>query len=355
MSVAEGATVAADALERWSRALLEAAGLETRAATTVAEALVDTSLRGVDSHGVARLPVYVGRLRAGALNRRPRPAVAQRSGALAVVDGDRGPGQVAGVFATDLSVELAREHGVGAVVVRRSGHYGAAAVYTRRAAAAGMVSLSTTNSEPLVIPFGGTEPALGTNPISLAAPTTGGVFDLDLATSQVAINRIFNARDEGRPIPEGWGVDEHGRPTTDPAAVRAGVPLGGYKGYALALLVEILSGVFAGAGVRHGIGELYGSATEPQDVGHFFLALDPERTVGRARFATLLEALLADLRASPPAPGHDEVLAPGDPEARAHAERSRTGIPITPALWVTLRSLGDELGIEPLVPRELRS
>jgi ureidoglycolate dehydrogenase (NAD+) len=349
MSAAEGgATVAADALERWSRALLEAAGLEAEAAATVAASLVETSLRGVDSHGVARLPVYVKRLRAGALNRRPRPAVVRRTGALAVVDGDRGPGQVAGVFATDLCVELAREHGVGAVVVRHSSHYGAAAIYSRRAAAAGMVALSLTNSDPLVIPFGGTEPALGTNPISLAAPTTSGVFDLDLATSQVAINRIFNARDEGRPIPEGWGVDEHGRSTTDPAKVRAGVPLGGYKGYALGLLVEILTGVLAGAGVRHAAGELYGPASEPQDVGHFFLALDPESTVGRAHFATVLEGMLDELRATPPAPGHDEVLVPGDPEARAHAERSRTGVPIAPALWAKLRALGDELGIQPL-------
>jgi len=254
---------------------------------------------------------------------------------------------VAAIFATDLCVGLAREHGVGAVAVRHSSHYGAAAIYSRRAAAAGMVALSLTNSDPLVIPFGGTEAALGTNPISLAAPTASGVFDLDLATSQVAINRIFNARDEGRPIPEGWGVDEHGRSTTDPAKVRAGVPLGGYKGYALALLVEILSGVLAGAGVRHAAGELYGPASTPQDVGHFFLVLDPERTVGRAHFATVLEGMLDELRATPPAPGHDEVLVPGDPEARAHAERSRTGIPIAPGLWEMLRALGEELGVQP--------
>ena len=308
-----------------------------------------TSLRGVDSHGVARVPVYAERLRSGAINGRPRPSVASRDGALAVVDGDRGPGQVAALFATDLSLELAREHGVGAVGVRHSAHFGAAAYYAMRAAEAGLVGIAMTNTEPLVIPYGGAERALGTNPICLAAPTASGIFNLDLATSQVAINRIYNARDEGRPIPEGWGVDERGAPTTDPAAVHAGVPLGGYKGYALALMVEVLCGVLPGAGVRHGVGDLYGGGSGAQDTGHFHLALDPERTVGRARFAAVLDGLLDELRAIPPAPGFDEVLVAGDPEDRARAERERTGVPIAPALWGTLRALSDELGVP--VPR----
>jgi len=311
----------------------------------VAATLVWTSLRGVDSHGVARVPVYAERLRSGAINGRPRPSVASRDGALAVVDGDRGPGQVAALFATDLSIELAREHGVGAVGVRHSAHFGAAAYYAMRAAEAGLVAVAMTNTEPLVIPYGGAERALGTNPICLAAPTASGIFNLDLATSQVAINRIYNARDEGRPIPEGWGVDERGAPTTDAAAVHAGVPLGGYKGYALALMVEVLCGVLPGAGVRHGVGDLYGGGTGAQDTGHFHLALDPERTVGRDRFAAVLDGLLDELRAIPPAPGFDEVLVAGDPEDRARAERARTGVPIEPALWGTLRALSDELGV----------
>jgi LDH2 family malate/lactate/ureidoglycolate dehydrogenase len=319
------------------RALLEAAGLEPSAAATVAETLLDTSLRGVDSHGVARLPTYLERLRTGVLNPRPRPSVLRREGAVAVVDGDQGPGQVAAVFAADVSVQIARELGAAALVVCRSAHFGAAAFYARRAARAGMVALALTNSEPFVIPFGGREPALGTNPIALAAPVAGGIFDLDLATSQVAVNRIFNARDEGRPIPLGWGVDERGEPTTDAAAVVAAVPLGGYKGYALAVMVEVLCGALAGAGVRH--------ARDLRDVGHFHLAVDPDRTVGRDRFAAVLGGMLDELRAAPPARGFDEVLAPGDPEVRARAERERSGVPIEPALWARLRALSDQLGV----------
>jgi ureidoglycolate dehydrogenase (NAD+) len=342
----DGAVIAAPELERWTRALLEASGLEPEPAATVAETLVWTSLRGVDSHGVARVPVYAERLRTGVLNTRPRPSVARRDGAVAVVDGDHGPGQVAAVFATDLAIELAREHGVGVAVVRRSGHFGAAAFYAMRAAETGLIGVALTNTEPFVIPYGGAEAALGTNPICLAAPSAGGrIFNLDMATSQVAINRIFNARDEGRPIPDNWGVDERGEPTTDAAAVSSAVPLGGYKGYGLALMVEILCGVLSGSGVRHTVGDLYSGGRQRQDTGHFHLAIDPDRTVGRDRFATVLAGLLDDLRAIPPAPGFDEVLVAGDPEDRARAARERDGVPIAPALWASLTALSDELDV----------
>ena len=331
-------TIAPDALERWSQALLEASGLNPTDAETVAVSLVHANRRGTASHGVARLPPSAQRLRDGYMNRDPHPKGEREHGAVALVDGDQGPGQVAGVFATDHSIELARRHGAGVVAVHRSSHYGAAGYYAIRAAEAGMVGMSTTNSEPFVIPYGGVGHALGTNPISLAAPTPDGIWDTDMATSQVAVNKIFNARDEGRTIPEGWGVDERGEPTTDPEQVYAGVPLGGYKGYALALLVEVLSGVLSGSGVGHGIGRLY-EDEHPQDVGHFHLAIDVERLAGRERAGELLARLLGDLKAVPPAPGFDEVLAPGDPEDRARAEREQSGVPIAPALWKTLNGL----------------
>jgi LDH2 family malate/lactate/ureidoglycolate dehydrogenase len=332
-----------DALERWSQALLEASGLGAAHAETVAVSLVHANRRGTDSHGVARLPIYSSALRGGTMNRAAAPRVEREHGAVALVDGDRGPGQVAGVFATDLSIQLARRHGAGIVSVHRSSHYGAAGYYAIRAAEAGMVGVSTTNSEPFVVPYGGVDHALGTNPIAIAAPTPDGIWDTDMATSQVAVNKIFNARDEGRTIPEGWGVDEEGRTTTDPGKVYAAVPLGGYKGYALALLVEVLSGVLSGSGVGHGIGRIYEG--EPQDVGHFHLAIDVDRLAGREHAAQLLARLLGDLKAVPPAPGFDEVLLPGEPEQRTQAERERDGIPLPPTLWTTLGELSAELGV----------
>jgi LDH2 family malate/lactate/ureidoglycolate dehydrogenase len=341
-------------LAAWSRALLEASGLEPAAAATVADTLVEASLRGVDSHGVTLLPIYAERLRAGSMNRRPRPRVERREGAVACVDGDHGPGQVAGVLAMDVSVELAREHGVGMVTARRSGHYGAAAYYVMRPARQGLVALSTTNSEPFVVPFGGRGWALGTNPIALSAPTPTGELTIDMATSQVAANKVAVARYGNEPIPEGWAVDEQGRPTTDPDQAYAMLPLGGYKGYALAVLVEILSGALPGAGVTHGVGRLHEELERPQDVGHFHLTIDPERTVGAARLAQLVQALADELKAMPPLPGTDEVLVPGEPQLRNQALRERDGIPIPDGMWASLAELSDLVGVAPPSPLPVR-
>ena len=167
-----------------------------------------------------------------------------------------------------------------------------------------------------------------------------------MATSQVAVNRIFNARDEGRPIPLGWGVDERGEPTTDAAAVRSAVPLGGYKGYALAVMVEILCGVLAGAGVRDGVGALYGEAAASARTPATSTSRSTRSARSGATGSRRCSAGCSDeLRASPVAPGFDEVLAPGDPEARARAERERSGVPIEPALWARLGELSAELGV----------
>ena len=188
--------------------------------------------------------------------------------------------------------------------------------------------MSTTNSEPFVVPYGGVGHALGTNPIALAAPTPDGIWDTDMATSQVAVNKIFNARDEGRTIPEGWGVDEEGRTTTDPGEVYAGVPLGGYKGYALALLVEVLSGVLSGSGVGHGIGRLY----EGEPAGR--RALPPRhrhRAPGRprARRRSCWRGCSATSRRSRPRPASTRCSSPASrssarrPSASATASRCR--------------------------------
>ena len=339
--------LSAASLSAWSGALLEAAGLEAPAAALVADTLVEASLRGVDSHGVARLPIYCERLRAGLMNPRPRPRVERETGAVASVDGDHGPGQVAAVLAMERSVALAREHGVGAVTVHRSGHYGAAAYYVMRPARLGFVALSMTNAEPFVAAHGGRGWSLGTNPIAFSAPRADGELTLDMATSQVAANRVHNARDEDQAIPAGWAIDAAGQPTTDPHRAHAMLPLGGYKGYGLAVMVEVLCGALAGAGMTHGIGRMYDEFDRGQDVGHFHLALDPERTVGRDRLAALVDGLALELQAAPTAPGADEVLLPGEPELRTQAVRERDGIPFPPGLWRNLTLLSESLDIAP--------
>ena len=208
-----------------------------------------------------------------------------------------------------------------------------------------MVGVSTTNADPLAVPFGGARKALGTNPIAFAAPTDGGVFVLDMATSQVAANKVFNARDEGRAIPEGWAVDESGAAITDPDEFYAVVPLGGYKGYGLALMVEVLSGVLGGAAVTHDVAGLFDEPRAPAGPR----ALPPRAgpgADGRPR-ALRVRAVGAARRAArdPPAPGFEEVLVAGDPEERAARERSTGGIPLPDALVATLEALSGELGV----------
>ena len=338
--------LSAAAMTAWSCALLEAAGLEAPAAALVTDTLVEASLRGVDSHGVARLPIYAERLQRGLINPRPRPRVERETGAVASVHGDEGPGQVAGVLAMEHSLALAREHGVGVVTVRRSSHYGAAAYYVMRPARRGFVALSMTNAEPFVAAHGGREWALGTNPIAFSVPRREGELTLDMATSQVAANRVFNARDEDQPIPLGWALDPAGHPTTDPHRAHAMLPLGGYKGYGLALMVEILCGALGRGDDARDRAPVRG-VHRRQDVGHFHLALDPERTVGRERLAAIVDGLAEELRATPLAPGADEVMLPGEPELRAQAVRERDGLPFGPGLWGNLTALSASLGIPP--------
>ena len=318
-----------DALERWSQALLEASGLGAAARRDrrrlarprqPPRASTRTASRACRSTPSA--------CAAGTMNGSAAPAVEREDGAVALVDADRGPGQVAGVFATDHAIELARRHGVGVVAVHRSSHYGAAGYYAIRVAEAGMVGVSTTNSEPFVVPYGGVDHALGTNPIALAAPTPDGIFDTDMATSQVAVNKIFNARDEGRTIPEGWGVDEAGRATTDPAA--------GLRRRA----ARRLQGLRARAPGRGPLRRAVGLRRRPRHRPHLrgraarTSATSTSRSTSSAlagrehAAAAARRGCSATSRRSRPRPASTRCSSPASRSARTQAERERDGIPL---------------------------
>ncbi|AFV77384.1 Ldh family oxidoreductase [Thermus oshimai] len=333
-----------EALRGFAEEVLKRAGADGPSAEAVAWALLEADLRGVGSHGLLRLPVYVRRLEAGLVNPSPRLAPEVR-GPVALLDGAHGFGPRVALEAARLAARLAQAHGVGAVAVRRSTHFGMAGLYAETLAQEGLVALVTTNAEPDVVPYGGREKALGTNPIAFAAPAPQGVVVGDLATSQAAMGKVFLARKRGERIPPDWGVDREGRPTEDPHAVHALLPLGGPKGYALALLVEVLSGVLAGAGVTHGIGRMYDEWDRPQDVGHFFLALDPEAFLGREAFLERMGRLWAELKATPPAPGFPEVLLPGELEARRRAQALREGLELPEEVVAELKALGARYGV----------
>lgn len=335
----------AEALRRFAEQVLAKAGADPLSASTTADVLLDADLKGIHSHGLMRLPIYVRRLEAGLANPRPQLRLLQQKGGIAVVDGDHGLGPRVATFATEKARELASTHGVGVVAVRRSTHFGTAGYYAELLAKGGLLGLVLTNAEPDVVPFGGRRAALGTNPLAFAAPAPQGVLLADLATSQVAMGKVFLAREQGEKIPPDWGVDAEGRSTEDPHRVQALLPLGGAKGYALALMVEVLAGVLSGAGVAHEVGRMYDDWDRPQDVGHLVLALDPEAFLGREAFLRRMENLWKAIKATPPAPGFAEVFLPGERELRLREERQVLGVPLEETALQSLQVLAERYGV----------
>lgn len=349
--------VPAERLRRQLHALFEAwAGPEHAGAG--AEVLLEADLMGIDSHGITLAPLYEELVASGKIARDAGVTVARGFGAVAVVDGGGGFGHAPSLRAMDLAVEKARAFGVGAVGVRNSNHFGAAGVYALRAARAGMIGLATSAvHQPSIVPVFGRVPRLGTNPIAFAAPgATGEPFLLDIATSTIAIGKLKLASRKGERLPDGWALDADGRPQNDPEAAlrdRLMTPLGGvramggHKGYGLAAMVEVLSTLLAGATYA----PLRAVDAPHYDVGHFFLALNPEvfrdpagAGAGAGGFERDLDAFVACLRETPPAAGCESVLAPGDPEHATRAVRTRNGIPLPRSLVEAVRGLAAERG-----------
>ena len=345
--------VSAEELSRATSAILVGAGLSAEHAAQVTEGLVNAELRGQGSHGVSRLlDIYVQRLTSGATNPLPSIRVVARKGGTAVVDGDNGPGQVVGRFAMNLAIELTREHSLGAVAVRQSNHYGAAAFYLGAAVERGVIGLTTTNAPPNMPPWGGKKPYLGTNPLAIAVPAGRyGALLLDMATSVVAKGKIQLMAKEGQTIiPLGWALDAEGNDTQQvEAALKGGMmlPVGGPKGYGLAVMVEILSAMLSGADYGPHLGNMYTDFGRPQNVGHLFGALDVSGFLPLAAFEERIERFVEELRAVPRRDGTAEILMPGEIEARCEARYRREGIPMEAPVLAEIRRIAERYGVPP--------
>ena len=345
-------TVPADRLTDYCARILEGLGVPADQAAVVAGSLIEADLRGVESHGVHLMALYADRLRGGHLKGRTEVTVLRDEGAAALLDGGQGLGQISGLAAVDLAVAKAREFGVGTVAVRNSSHLGALGWYTMRGAQAGCVMLAAQNGPPFVPPFGGVTGIFSTNPMSYAVPAGAEpMLVLDMATTAVAGNRVLLAQKRGdATLPAGWANDETGRPTTDPAlaSVRHLQWFGGYKGYGIALLIEILAGVLTGASfglVDREPGELTGFDRVTR--GYLFVALDPSHYGPIDAFRADVDRLIRDIHASETAEGVDHVLVPGELEHRRRADRLANGIPLASALVDELDRLGVEFGAGP--------
>jgi len=331
----------------FTREVLYRLGVPTEDAEEVGICLVDANLRGIDSHGIVRLPVYAKRLRAGRVKAQPDLQVLHSTGPVRIIDGDNGMGPVVGTFAMKQAIEAAKTFGVGLATARHSNHFGPAGHYVSKAVAAGCIGLASSNAPPNMVPWGGRERFLGTNPLAVGVPTAMmEPLHFDMATSVVARGKIILAAQKGEPIPEGWAVDPEGFPTTDAqrALVGAVLPFGGAKGSAISLIIDILSGVLSGAAYGKHLNTLEDLNNE-QNLGHFFLAIDVEKFMPYEEFCQRSDDLLNQLKAVPPAQGFSQVLAPGDPERQIMALRVKEGIALTEDVVVQLLKLGQEVGV----------
>ncbi|HEY8347282.1 MAG TPA: Ldh family oxidoreductase [Symbiobacteriaceae bacterium] len=346
--------IAPDRLFGWCRQLLMAAGVPTGDAEEIARHLLFADLRGVSTHGTSRLKIYLTRMAAGLVDPNPQIRVLRETPVSAWLDGGNGFGQVVARRATDLAIEKARAAGVAVVGVKNSTHCGCMAYYTMRMAEAGLIGMAATNAPAVMPPYGGKEAFFGTNPFSVAAPAGDGqIFVFDMATSQVSRGKIIEAAREGRPIPEGWATDKDGHPTTDAKAALEGflLPLGGPKGYLLAFMVELFSGILTGARIGPDLPRMYESMGEPQQVGHFFWAFRPDLFLPMEEFTQRMAQTMERVRNVAPAPGFERVLAPGDLELAKEAKNRSQGIPIPPGMYREFCELASRYGVPfPVAP-----
>lgn len=324
--------------------ILEAARVPRDTSRLVAASLIAANLRGVDSHGVQLLPYYVAQLECGDMDPVARGRVISESGACLLYDAGNGIGQQIAEICCDHVVRLARAHGVGIASVRESNHFGAAAFWAQKISAAGQIGIVMCNASSLVPPWQGKQPRLGTNPICMSVP---GPWLLDMATTTVAAGKIYKAMINGQDtLPPGWAMDSEGVPTTSTEAALKGLlmPLGGYKGSGLAMMVEILCAVLSGGAFCNEVGGIRKRGRKLR-VSQMFLAVDIARFLPVEEFAARVERLVGIMKSTPPAPGYEEVLVAGDPEWRSEAERQRDGIPLGDGTWETLVATGQRLGV----------
>jgi uncharacterized oxidoreductase len=342
--------VQAGELRSLVRRILEALQVPEGEAAWVAELLVRADLTGHDSQGVIRLPQYAQAIRASLIHPGAPFEVIRDLPSLALIDGHRGLGQVVARRAMKLAIRKAQATRISVVGAHNLSPVGRLADYTRVAAEQGLVGIMMVNAggtSPLVAPFGGTAGRLGTNPLSIAFPTGGSTaFVLDMATSVVAEGKVRIKRQRGERTPEGWLIDHEGRPTTDPNVLYqeprgALLPFGGlagHKGFGLAMVVEIVSGILA----RGGYG---GQGTMPCSNGLFIIVIDISAFVDPHDFRREIDDLLAYVKSAPTAPGVPAIMYPGEPEALAQQQREGKGITLDTATWQQITDLARELGI----------
>ena len=327
-------TIQAEEAKRLVIKQLTKVGLNEETAGKIAEVLVHADLRNVNSHGVLRTEHYVNRLQAGGINPEAQISFQKTGPVTGVVDGDDGFGHVISDVAMDHAIDMARENGVGMVTVFNSSHCGALSYFVQKAADAKLIGIAMSHTDKIVVPFGGKTSFLGTNPVAYGVPAkTKKPYILDMATSNVAWGKILQAREEGKEIPEGWGVDENGAAVTDPNKVVSLSTFGGPKGYGLSVIVDVFSGLLAGAAFGPHIGKMYDDLDKKRKLGHYFCVINPSFFTDTDIFLEQMDQMIEELQQVEPAPGFDRVYVPGEIEQINEEKNLKHGITIASSVY----------------------
>ena len=346
---AAGMRVSSQQLEAFIARALVAVGISEAESTTIAELMVRADLNGADGHGVFRLPQYVRRIKGGAVNIEPDIRIEREAPGMALVDGDNGMGHLVMRFATEKAIEKAKRAGVAWAGVKWSNHAGPASLYASMPVAHDMIGLylAVGNANHLP-PWGGIDMLLSTNPIAVGVPAgEEPPIVLDMATTVAAYGKVKTKMQRGEMMPEGWMIDREGRPLTDPRRADDGflLPIGGYKGYGLALVFGLLAGTLNGAAMGRDVVDFNHDDTTPTNTGHAIVAISLSAFGDVADFKQRVDTLIRDIRGSRRLPGVDAIRLPGEQSHAKREERTRLGIPLPDPLVKSLDQLAADLGI----------
>jgi len=336
-------------LKSFGISLAKKFGLEEGDAEILIDNLIDANLNGIDTHGLTRLSIYLKRIKLGLIKVNSSMKFIQKFPIAAVLDADNGLGQVAGVKAVNKAIEIAKAYGLGAVAVRNSQHFGSLAYYCNIAAKNDMICLAFTNAEPAMPAWGSYEAYFGTNPVAMGIPVKDDIpISIDMATSVIARGKIIVASKQKKSIPEGWALDSEGNSTTDPVKALAGsvLTMAGPKGYALAMMVDVLSGVLSGSGYGRKVNSMYKDFEHSANVGHFFLCINLEAFMSKDTFYKRIKDMKEEIKKTAKRQGVNEILVPGEEKLCSRVERSKNGIPVSNDVLEELKALAEENNID---------
>lgn len=329
--------------------LLVSSGIDERDASIVSDVLIKAELQGVSSHGLTRIEVYLDRINKGLINKKPNISIDFKFPALGIMDADNSLGHLAAYKAMAEAIEKAKTFGISMVGVKNSNHFGVASYYTEMAINENLVGFVISNGPPATPPWGGKEMYFGTNPFAVGIPGgERGPIVVDMATSVVARGKIIKAAKEGKEIELGWALDEDGKPTTDPNKALKGciLPMGGHKGSAITMLIELMSGLLTGAGYGKQVAWQYDESSGKGNVGHVFCAMNPEGFLNIDEVRNRMDSFYDEIKNMPKAQGFDSIRLPGESRRESIVKNTMNGIELNETLYKTLVELGDNLNVK---------